>query len=231
MRTALNQLLANTPKGLLLDLDGTLVDSAADITAAVDTLLHDAGLPLAGQGRVRQWLGNGAKVLVERALAFAYGVNRDRLDSEDFNIHYQHFLKLYRDSNGRYSRLFDGVLEALTRWHQEGVKLAIVTNKPIEFVRPLLERFELNEFFSVVVGGDTLALQKPDPAPLLIACKDLLLLPCDCVMIGDSRDDVEAAKAAKMPVICVSYGYNHGEAITVAKPDYVVDSLLELILL
>lgn len=220
--------VAEWPKGLLFDLDGTLLDSVPDLAIAVDGMLLAASLPPAGEERVRSWVGNGAKRLVARALADAQNCDENAIDESELLASHQQFLHRYRDCSGQYSRLYDGVLPALQNWHRQGRKMALVTNKPAEFITPILERFGLSEFFELAIGGDSLPNQKPHPEPLLIACQGLGLAVEDCLMIGDSRNDVDAARAANMPVVCVSYGYNHGQSIEQSTPDQIVDSLLVL---
>ena len=229
MSAALLKVLGQEPQGLLFDLDGTLLDSVPDLATAVDAMLLGANLPLAGEQRVRDWVGNGAKVLVERALAFAHNCQREELERSELLYQQQQFLAFYRECSSLHSKLYEGVLPALKHWQQQGLKMAIVTNKPAEFIAPLLERFQLREYFAVLVGGDTLVTRKPDPAPLHYACKQLQLDESACVMIGDSQTDVQAAKAAAIPVVAVSYGYNHGQPISASQPDLIVDSLQELI--
>lgn len=222
------------PQAILLDLDGTLVDSVPDLAMAIDAMLTDLQLAPVGESRVRDWVGNGALKLVQRALAYALGqassLQRDpqTVDTRLLDRAHSQFLVHYQQHNGRASRLYPGVHEALQYWHRQGIKLAVVTNKPLQFVPALLERFELHGFFSVQVGGDSLAVKKPAPDPLWLACEQLRISPDQCLMIGDSRHDVEAAKAAGLAVVAVSYGYNHGEPIALSSPDLIVDSLFEL---
>lgn len=225
----LKQLVAQPLQGLLFDLDGTLIDSALDIAEGLDRALAELALPLAGEIKTRQWIGNGAKVLVARALADAYQCDEAAVDSNVLDNAYRCFLKHYGHVSAQFSVVYNGVLPALQHWHQQGIKMAVVTNKPEQFVAPLLERFGLADFFQCVVGGDTLSEKKPAPAPLLFACQQLGLAIEGCVMIGDSRNDVDAARAANMPIACVSYGYNHGEPIAATDPDLLVDSLEALL--
>lgn len=224
------KLIGRSPKGILFDLDGTLVDSVPDLAVAVDAMLAGADLPLAGEDNVRSWVGNGARKLVERALAFATFRPESELDKTELDSHHQQFLRFYRDSSAQYSKLYEGVLPALNYWQEQGIKMALVTNKPSEFIGPLLKRFQIDQFFSVLVGGDSLPESKPAPEPLLYASQELGLAVDDCIMLGDSRHDVDAARAANMSVVCVSYGYNHGEPIQVSSPDAIVDRLDELCL-
>ena len=221
--------LGRAPKALLFDLDGTLIDSVPDLAKAIDAMLSAAQLPLAGEQRVRAWVGNGARQLVLRALAHAHQCAEEKINTTELNEQHQQFLNCYRQTSTLHSKLYDGVLEALDYWQVQGVKMALVTNKPEEFIRPLLQRFGMDDYFSVLVGGDSLATRKPSPEPLLHAAQLLKVSAPECVMIGDSVNDVEAARAANMPVICVSYGYNHGEPISSAHPDILVERLDQLI--
>lgn len=215
-------------KGLLFDLDGTLIDSVPDLAVAIDAMLAEAQLPKAGEENVRKWVGNGAKKLVQRALAFAKGCDESSIEDAELEHHHQQFLTAYRLASSQYSQLYEGVLPALKAWHQQGLLMALVTNKPYEFIAPLLKQFAIDKYFSVLVGGDSLPSRKPSPEPLLHACDALGLTVKDCLMIGDSRNDVEAARAADMPVACVSYGYNHGEPIEHTRPDVMVDRLTQI---
>ncbi len=224
---ALDALLGHRPQALLFDLDGTLVDSVPDLAAAIDAMLRELGYAKAGVEQVRGWVGNGAVVLVQRALAFARGCRAEQV--ADYHAAHQCFLKHYADTASRHSCLYEGVAEALQCWHEQGIAMAVVTNKPRQFVPEILQNFGLQHYFTVLVGGDCLPQRKPAPEPLLHACQQLAVAPTECVMIGDSRNDIGAARAAMMAVACVTYGYNHGEPIAAAEPDLVVDSLIELV--
>ncbi|MEZ5591051.1 MAG: HAD-IA family hydrolase [Gammaproteobacteria bacterium] len=138
------------------------------------------------------------------------------------------FERVYSTINGRYSQLYPGVVEGLESLRQLGSTLACITNKPALFTQPLLHTLGLSHFFSLILSGDSLARKKPDPLPLLHAASTFGVKPEQCLMIGDSRHDVDAARAAGIAVIAVSYGYNHGQPIAQARPDGIVDSLLEL---
>ena len=226
----------------MFDLDGTLVDSVPDLAVAVDNMLEQLGFAGAGEQRVRGWVGNGAAKLVQRALAFALstgpaGGAAAGIESADgapddaaVNSALQIFLQFYQQCNGAYSRLYSGVSPALQHWQRHTIPMAIVTNKPLQFVPELLSRLGIEHYFSVLVGGECTARKKPSPQPLYYACRQLGVDPGACLMIGDSRNDVQAARSAAMPVVAVSYGYNHGEPIAWSQPDRVIDRLDELIL-
>ena len=166
-------------------------------------------------------------MLVKRALAYASGGAVEAVDG--WQSAHQQFLQHYGDAVSTHSRLYEGVYDALQVWLEADIPMAVVTNKPRRFVPAILNHFTIEQLFAAVVGGDCLPQRKPDPAPLLHACELLAVSPGQCVMIGDSRNDVGAARAATMPVVCVSYGYNHGEPIAMAQPDLVLDSLVELL--
>lgn len=217
------------PRCVLFDLDGTLVDSALDLTAAVDNMLQALGREPAGEARVRQWVGNGAPVLVMRALSGEMYPTENAVEPELFQAAFEVFLSAYTQSNGRYSKVYPGVEPLLAHLQQAGVPQAVVTNKPMAFTLPLLKALKIDHYFNQVVGGDSLPVKKPDPLPLLTVLEAVGCPPEQALMVGDSRNDVQAARAAGCPVVCVSYGYNHGEPVAACAPDRVVGSLAELI--
>ncbi|GAA0788089.1 phosphoglycolate phosphatase [Marinobacterium sediminicola] len=216
------------PACVMFDLDGTLVDSALDLTAAVDNMLQALGREPAGEDRVRQWVGNGAQVLVKRALSGEMYPTEEAVEPELFQAAFDVFLAAYAQSNGRYSKLYPGVEELLACLRQASVPMAVITNKPIAFTTPLLKALSIDHYFDQVLGGDSLPVKKPDPLPLLTVLEAAGCAPEQALMLGDSRNDVVAARAAGCPVICVSYGYNHGEPVEACSPDRVVDSFAEL---
>ncbi len=220
----LQALLGDAPlQAILFDLDGTLVDSVPDLAAAMDAALQHCGFPAAGEERVRSWVGNGAAKLVARALDWALAASaKEALPAQQQLLLDAFYLAYAEDSSSR-SRLFDGVLEALHYWQAAGIKMACVTNKPERFTHPILAEFGLQALLPVVVGGDTLAQSKPDPAPLRLACERLGVAVANTVMVGDSCNDIDAAHALGMPAACVSYGYNHGAPIADAGADLLVD--------
>lgn len=216
------------PQRVMFDLDGTLVDSALDLAAAVDNMLQAIGREPAGEERVRQWVGNGAQVLVKRALTGEMHPTEESLEPELFQAAFEVFLAAYTQSNGRYAQLYPGVEELLIHLQQSGVPMAVVTNKPMAFTTPLLKAMKIEQYFDQVLGGDSLPVKKPDPLPLLSVLEATGCAPEQALMLGDSRNDVDAARAAGCPVVCVSYGYNHGEPVENCSPDRVVDSFAEL---
>jgi phosphoglycolate phosphatase len=213
------------PDMVLLDLDGTLVDSAPDIAFCVDAMLQRMDLPSRGEDKVRRWVGNGAERLVHRALCDdAEGM----ADPETFARAYALFSDLYEQNTSKRSRLYPGAREGLDFLRGSNVKLGCVTNKRGRFTEPLLRALGILNDFDIVISGDTLPKKKPDPMPLLHASEMLGAKPENALMIGDSLNDIEAARAAGFQVVAVSYGYNQGRDIAAARPDAVVDSLARL---
>jgi phosphoglycolate phosphatase len=213
------------PELALVDLDGTLVDTLPDMAFCVDRMLTEFDLPAAGQARVREWIGNGIEALVRRALAAGLGRN---VDDQSFARALPIFTELYGQNTSNRSRVYDGVPAGLDFLQAAGVTLACVTNKASAFTTKLLVELELDGYFSLVVSGDTLPRRKPDPMPLVHAAQHFSLAPEDAVLIGDSANDVKAARAAGFGIVCVTYGYNHGDDIRASNPDALIDSLAEL---
>ncbi len=213
------------PQMVLIDVDGTLVDSVPDLAYCVDQMMLYLEKPVWGEDAVRQWVGNGVERLVRRALVGQlYGEPEDAL----FAKAYPYFLEQYQNNVCERSQLYSGVLQGLDYLQQQGYALGCVTNKVERFTLPLLEKLQIKSYFSIVIAGDTVARNKPDPEPLLHACRFFNLSPNQSLMIGDSISDVKAARAAGFQIICMSDGYNHGEDIRLANPDKVIDSMAEL---
>ena len=210
---------------VMFDLDGTLVDSVPDLAWCADRTLEDLGLPLVGEDKTRDYVGNGIYKLVKRFLT-------QQLDGEPDAALYDKalpiFWEYYRGNVSQFSQLYDGVQEALDELKAQGIKLACVTNKAEEFTQILLAHLKIDTYFEIMVGGDTLEKKKPDPMPLLHIAEVVGVAVENSLMVGDSQHDIAAARAAKMRVVAVPYGYNHGENIADSNPDAIVESLAEL---
>jgi len=213
------------PKLIMIDVDGTLVDSVPDLAYCIDEMMQKLGLQKWGEVKVRHWVGNGIPKLVERALS---GELEGRPIKEVFNVAYPIFLDLYEDNNAQRSYLYDGVREGLDYLISQGYQLGCVTNKSEQFTHPLLKVLGIFNDFKIIISGDTLAKRKPDPMPLLYCAERFNLKPEECLMLGDSVSDVKAARAAGFDIICMSYGYNHGNDIADENPDLVIDSMSQL---
>ena len=218
-------LAAPAPEFVGFDLDGTLVDSASDLAWCIDRTMPRFGIPPRGEALVRDWIGDGVQRLVERALT---GESDARADPALLGEACAVFLDLYSEHGRDRSRVYPGVREGLAALRARGAALACITNKPHAPAVALLAHLGLLDAFALVLGGDSLARRKPDPLPLRHACAELGAAVERSVFVGDSVNDVTAARAAGMRVACVSYGYNHGRDISEAAPDAVVDSLDEL---
>jgi phosphoglycolate phosphatase len=220
--------LARRYSAYLFDLDGTLVDSAPDINGALNAALAAGGYPSVAESLTRHWVGFGSRVLLEHALTHHHAA--DRITDA---THTQHLLSVFIEHYGAHiadaSRVYPGVVAALTDLKARGAGLAIVTNKLTGLSVALLEALNLAHFFAAVVGGDTLPLRKPDAAPARHACRLLGCTPMDSLFVGDSTTDVETARAAGCPVVCVRGGYNRGTPAEQFGADAVIDSLIELL--
>lgn len=225
--TRLEQLFdGKLPRLVMFDLDGTLMDSVPDLTAAVDKMLMLLGREPAGIARVRDWVGNGSRVLVRRALAG--GLEHEGVSDEFADEALALFMQAYSGGH-ELTTVYPGVRECLDWLREREVKLAIITNKPAQFIEPLLEEKGLTGYFDWLVGGDTLPQQKPDPAALFWVMDKAGVAPGESLFVGDSRNDVRAAKAATVRCVALTYGYNHGEPIADEQPALVLDDLRELV--
>lgn len=203
----------------IVDLDGTMVDTVGDFEVALRLALADLGWPPVGREFIARTVGKGSEHLLTRTLE---QVGAPAALYDEAWQRYQHH---YIGINGRHSAVYPGVVEGLQALRHNGLRLACITNKPNAFARPLLALKGLSGYFDHAFGGDAFARKKPDPLPLLEACKALASAPARTLMIGDSHNDAEAARAAGCPVVLVSYGYNHGEPVAAAGADAIVDRI------
>ena len=214
------------PEVILFDLDGTLIDSVPDLAFALDKTLAELGFNAPGEQLAREWVGNGAKKLVQRGLAQVLACAEKDVPIQQLEQALALFFCHYENNLSVRTTIYPGVVSTLESWLAEGVQMACVTNKPIAFTKPILQHFNLCRFMPVAVGGDSVSVRKPEPEPLTEA---LRLLAAESsldrgavLMVGDSSNDVGAARALGIPVACVSYGYNHGADIADSKPDLLV---------
>lgn len=213
------------PAMILIDLDGTLIDSVPDLAFCVDAMMTELGLPVRGEAAVRNWVGNGVERLVQRALCNDLD---GQPDAALFERALPVFMRLYQENTSQRSCLYPGVREGLDLLHAQEYRLGCVTNKAERFTLPLLRDKGILDHFELVVSGDTLEKKKPDPMPLLYAAERFGVAPVDSLMVGDSRSDVKAARAAGFRIVCMTYGYNHGADIREENPDVVLDRLDQL---
>ncbi len=213
------------PRMILIDVDGTLVDSVPDLAYCVDRMMERLGRPVHGESSVRNWVGNGVEMLVRRALT---GTLDGEPDEALYQEAYPIFVELYAENTCARSRVYPGIREGLDYLKASGFPLGCVTNKAARFTEPLLKHLGLYDDFAIVISGDSLPRKKPDPLPLLHAAEFFGVAPNHSLMVGDSISDVKAARAAGFQVVCMSYGYNHGTDIREAGPDAVIDNLTEL---
>ncbi len=203
------------------DLDGTLLDTVADLAEACSRMLVELGEPPRSLEEIHAFVGRGMAVLVERCLTRGELPTGERLHA-GIDLFKRH----YAEVNGCRATIYPGVLEGLQAWRAAGVRLGVVTNKPGMFTEVLLERMGLAHYFDAVVCGDTTANRKPHPEPLLHACALLGSTPAENLHIGDSGNDIAAARAAGCPVFCVPYGYNEGRPVDSSECDALVSDLL-----
>ena len=216
-------------RAIAFDLDGTLIDSVPDLAAATNATLAQNQYQPVTEALVRSWVGNGAQVLMQRALSYVSAMPEDAPELQVMLEQIMpQFMHHYGEHLQKHSRLYPGVVDTLQQLKQAGFKLAIVTNKPYRFTVPLLTAFGLDELFSEVLGGDSLAKMKPDPMPLQHLLKQWQLDESQLLMIGDSKNDILAAKAANVMSIGLTYGYNYGEDIGLSSPHAICENFADI---
>lgn len=208
-----------------LDLDGTLLDTVHDLSVAVNALLVEWDLPPLGVERVRALVGKGMANLVRRALGEARAVSPDAIDDDEVAEALAKYQRHYHAILGQHTRIFAGVREGLARLAAMNLPLAVITNKASRFVRPHLVQSGLHDYFSLVLGAEDHPTKKPHPGPLLHAAHAFGIAPARLLMVGDSVNDAQAARAAGCPVLIVPYGYNEGEPVQTIDADGIVGSL------
>ncbi|HJV82431.1 phosphoglycolate phosphatase [Noviherbaspirillum sp.] len=211
-------------RAAIIDLDGTMVHTAPDFHVAINRMRAELGLDPLGIETITHFVGKGTENLMRRVLGVDYD---DQGVEQHFARALASYQKHYLAINGMYSSVYPGVREGLETLRAKGLRLACVTNKPIDFAEPLLEKTGLRRYFDIVYGGDSLPKKKPDPYPLLKVCEDFKVRPAQALAIGDSSNDAQAARAAGCRVLNVPYGYNHGESIHNVDSDGIVSTLLD----
>ena len=211
-------------KAVMIDLDGTMLDTVADLAIAVNLMLKELDRAPLEEIEVRNFVGKGIPNLVGRVLTRSFG---EAPGAAQLDRALPLYLECYESVNGKHTTMYAGVLEGLDALKTAGYPLACVTNKSERFTLPLLKQVRLADYFAIVVAGDTLAKKKPDPLPLTHVCERLAIDPRDMLMIGDSLNDTIAARAAGCPVFCVTYGYNEGVDVRDLDVDAIVESLFE----
>jgi phosphoglycolate phosphatase len=221
----------------IVDLDGTMIDTLGDFEVALNRALADLDLPPVTRALVERTVGKGSEHLIRSVLAHQLALpevtQQVRLCAsggvenlyEAAWLRYQHH---YLAINGEFADVYPGVIDGLRQLRDAGLQLACLTNKPLSFAKPLLQAKGLNHFFTHVYGGDSFERKKPDPLPLLKTCEALGVKPEQALMVGDSSNDAQAARAAGCPVVLVRYGYNHGEPVDGVDADAHVDSLVDI---
>ena len=209
---------------VMVDLDGTMVNTLGDFAESLNRMLADLGLPTIAAESIEPMVGKGSENLIRSVLAHVGATDVDALYPRAWQRYEHHYLAL----NGQFADLYPGVREGLQALRAMGLRTACLTNKPLSFAQPLLAAKGLDGFFDCVFGGDSFPRKKPDPMPLLETCKALGSQPARTLMIGDSSNDAQAAHAAGCPVVLMTYGYNHGQPITEVAALAYLDSLKQL---
>ncbi|MDG4946429.1 phosphoglycolate phosphatase [Weeksellaceae bacterium KMM 9713] len=210
---------------IIFDFDGTLINSIPDLTIAINKMLAHYDLSPLSIDVVTPFVGNGAKPLVRRALEEA---KQEKIEEDFLNEAFDIYFSAYREVTCDKTFMYPGVVETLKYLQEKNYQMVICTNKPFDFIEPILEELEIKSFFKLWIGEDSLAEKKPNAAPLLHLAKEMNTEIAKCVMVGDSKNDILAAQNAKMHSIGVSYGYNYNENIADYNPNVVVDNFAEL---
>ncbi|MFT4190546.1 MAG: phosphoglycolate phosphatase [Comamonas sp.] len=213
-----------------IDLDGTLVDTLGDFHAAVTAMLAELSLPAIAREAVAGYIGKGTEHLLHsvlRHVAPQAGLDADAAEAL-YAAAWGHYMAHYATLNGQHAQVYPGVAEGLHALRAQGLPLACLTNKPEAFARALLARKGLDGFFAHIAGGDTYEFKKPHPLPLQETARALGVAPAAMLMVGDSVNDAQAARAAGCPVVLVPYGYSHGLDVATLDSDGVVADLAAL---
>ena len=217
---------------VIVDLDGTMVDTMGDFNEAINRMLRELALPAIEALHIEHMVGKGSEHLLRSVLKHVLaldGIAQDAIKIEAYcPAAWASYQRHYLDINGQFAGVYRGVEDGLKALQARGLRLACLTNKPTSFALPLLELKGLAGYFEYVFGGDAFERKKPDPLPLLKTCEALGTSPARTLMVGDSSNDAQAARAAGCPVVLVTYGYNHGQPVRAVDADGFVDSLAQL---
>lgn len=217
---------------VIVDLDGTMVDTMGDFNEAINRMLCELALPPIEPHHIEHMVGKGSEHLLRSVLKHVLALDGKALNAMDIEAIYPSawasYQRHYLAINGQFSAVYAGVEEGLQVLQSRGLRLVCLTNKPTSFARPLLKAKGLDGYFEMVFGGDAFERKKPDPLPLIKTCEALGTAPARTLMVGDSSNDAQAARAAGCPVVLVTYGYNHGQPVRAVDADGFVDSLTQL---
>ena len=218
---------------VIVDLDGTMVDTMGDFNEALNRMLAELALPAIGAQHIEHMVGKGSEHLLRSVLKHVLALDGSAQSAIKIEEHYPaawaSYQRHYLVINGQYAGVYEGVAAGLQALRARGLRLACLTNKPTSFALPLLQAKGLDGYFEKVFGGDAFERKKPDPLPLLKTCEALGTAPARTLMVGDSSNDAQAARAAGCPVVLVTYGYNHGQPVRAVDADGFVDSLAQLL--
>jgi len=213
-------------KLICFDLDGTLVNSVPDLSLALNAMLDELNLVSCQENDVKNWVGNGIPKMVERALQHVGKCGFEQAYFTQalccFEKHYEYYLNSA-------SALYPQVAETLQQLHKKGYKMALITNKAEQFLPDLLKYFAIAEYFDLLLGGDSLARNKPDPMQVDFACAHFSVNKLSTIMVGDSRNDILAGQNANVKTIALTYGYNYGDPVSLLNPDYIINEFNELL--
>ena len=219
-------------QAVMIDLDGTMVDTIGDFEVALNRALADLQVPTANRLLIERSIGKGSEHLIRTVLKHQFALPEMSGNSREveqlFMPVWERYEHHYLSINGEFSNVFPGVMEGLEQIKALGLPMACLTNKPVSFTLPLIQDKGLAPYFTKVFGGDSFERKKPDPLPLLKTCEALQSLPAQTLMVGDSSNDAQAADAAGCPVVLMTYGYNHGEPIQNTPALAWLDSLVQL---
>ena len=217
---------------VIVDLDGTMVDTMGDFNEAINRMLRELALPPIEPHHIEHMVGKGSEHLLRSLLKHVLALDGKALNAMNIEAIYPSawtsYQRHYLAINGQFSAVYAGVEEGLQVLQSRGLRLACLTNKPTSFALPLLKAKGLDGYFEMVFGGDAFERKKPDPLPLIKTCEALGTAPVRTLMVGDSSNDAQAARAAGCPVVLVTYGYNHGQPVRAVDADGFLDSLTQL---